>query len=97
MGHDELTSRAMDGRRTPDARGELFNELRQWMHAHTANALIDAFAHQLAERQRTWAAEENFVLPVEIDGRHVPVVAQQTARILADLIDPHQPGQESPG
>lgn len=33
-------------------RDELFNELRQWMHSHTANALIDDFAHALAEKQR---------------------------------------------
>lgn len=43
-----------------DARFELFNELRQWMHSHTANALIDAFAHQLAEKQRAWLRHHDY-------------------------------------
>jgi hypothetical protein len=46
------------------------------------------YAHELAERQRRWADEENFILPVEVDGRDVPTIAQQVAKILADLIDP---------
>lgn len=79
-----------------DARFELFNELRQWMHSHTANALIDAFARQLAERQRQWANEENFILPVEVDGRDVPLIARQVAGILANLIDPKSREEHRP-
>lgn len=50
--------------------------------------ILAKHAHELAERQRAWAREENFVLPVEVDGRDVPLIAQQTAQILASLIDP---------
>jgi DNA-binding transcriptional regulator YhcF (GntR family) len=47
-----------------------------------------AHAHELAERQRWWADRENFILPVEVDGRDVPTVARQVAGILTGLIDP---------
>lgn len=42
------------------ARDELFDNLRQWMHSHTANALIDDFAHALAEKQREWLRSQGY-------------------------------------
>jgi hypothetical protein len=50
--------------------------------------LFATHAHQLAEQQRRWADEANFVLPVKVDGRDVPTIARQVAGILAALIDP---------
>lgn len=34
------------------ARDDLHAELEQWMHSHTADALLDAYAHELAEQIR---------------------------------------------
>lgn len=55
---------------------------------HAAREVLKQHAHELAEQQRRWADEENFILPVEVDGRDVPTIARQVARILADLINP---------
>lgn len=57
---------------------------------------LDLYAHKLAERQRRWADEENFILPVEVDGRDVPLIARQVAGILANLIDPKSREEHRP-
>lgn len=70
-----------------DARFELFNELRQWMHSHTANELIDAFAHQLAEQQRRYA-EDTLDCDAVIEPGQLKTVVVAAVSVVADLIDP---------
>lgn len=63
-----------------NAREELFDNLRQWVPAHVANALIDDFAHALANRQRAWEGPG-----MTMTGRlMVPL------EMLADSIDPYR-------
>lgn len=65
-----------------DARFELFNELRQWMPAHTANQLIDDYAHELAEQQR--AERDRQYGPLEFRAEKIAI-----NRVI-DLIDPEE-------
>lgn len=68
------------------AQDELFDNLRQWMHSHTANALIDNLIHALAEKQRNYAEE---MWP----GSDTPsMVRKVIAGRMADLIDPEVEG-----
>lgn len=73
-----------------DARLELFNELRQWMHSHTANELIDNFAHALAQKQRAWLIREGYGPSEETGDGDCPCggCSWCLAQDFIDLIDP---------
>jgi hypothetical protein len=54
------------------------------MNADAANALLDAFAHELAEKQRRWARGQHWVTSLEL----------AAADHVADLIDPEKEGSD---
>ncbi|MFF3363569.1 hypothetical protein [Streptomyces misionensis] len=59
---------------------------RKWMIADNADALLDAYAHELAEKQRAWFAQPLNLMAV----RDMPTVAVPN---MIDLIDPQKGDQ----
>jgi hypothetical protein len=73
------------------AREELFEALFvdfQIRSRDQVNALLDAYAHELAEKQRAWAREPGQVLiTVELPDQ-LDSIVKASVDIAADLIDP---------
>lgn len=50
--------------------------------------ILNMHAHELAEKQREWARDDNFVASVEVDPADIPTIVRVTTALLTSLIDP---------
>jgi hypothetical protein len=76
----------VEGHAAVSARDRLFNDIWDMRSATEKNALIDAFAHELAEQQRA-AAKAEFDRDIYID----ELSMRFTAKVI-DVIDPEAEG-----